>query len=292
MTATFFHGHCWETAAPGGVALYSAVEYRSTHHYLSGRISHPMWALDYAIDGGLCCRVGSAGAAWQVRPGGLAHLYPPGTPYWEDTRCMKGMLHGAYICFWGGESAGLRRFTDNPSHYARLLDPQHQLAALLQEAAGIAQRRGQAGYWQAQATLCRIIDLLLGADHLEADTWRLSPHDPGAGEPNLAARVQAYLRAHIDRPVALADIARAMQVSQSTLTHRYRQLTGETPLTTHTHLRIEQVKQCLLLGQPLATIAGQLGFCDVYHLSKTFKRVAGLSPRTFLHAAQEPSSTA
>jgi len=34
-------------------------------------------------------------------------------------------------------------------------------------------------------------------------------------------------------------------------------------------------------GLPLKAIAQRLGFSDAFHLSKTFKRVEGISPRTF-----------
>jgi len=32
---------------------------------------------------------------------------------------------------------------------------------------------------------------------------------------------------------------------------------------------------------PLRVVAESVGFCDEFHFSKTFKRVTGLSPRTW-----------
>jgi len=40
-------------------------------------------------------------------------------------------------------------------------------------------------------------------------------------------------------------------------------------------------KSLLLKGEKLITIAEMTGFYDEYHLSKTFKKQTGLSPRTF-----------
>ena len=46
-------------------------------------------------------------------------------------------------------------------------------------------------------------------------------------------------------------------------------------------LRIGLAKNLLLRGQRLKNIAQQTGFSDEYHLSKTFKRVEGKSPKQF-----------
>jgi len=41
------------------------------------------------------------------------------------------------------------------------------------------------------------------------------------------------------------------------------------------------VKQRFIMGEPLKVIAGDLGFCDVCHLSRIFSRVEGVSPREY-----------
>jgi len=46
--------------------------------------------------------------------------------------------------------------------------------------------------------------------------------------------------------------------------------------------RIERAKQRLwTTEEPLRAIAESLGFSDAFHLSKSFKRIAGMSPRDF-----------
>ena len=91
-----------------------------------------------------------------------------------------------------------------------------------------------------------------------------------------------YLKAHLAERVTLQGIARNAHVSVSTLSHRYRKETGETPITTLMRLRIDHAKVLLQRRLPLKIIADRLGFSDAYHLSKAFKRVTGVSPRGFL----------
>ena len=54
--------------------------------------------------------------------------------------------------------------------------------------------------------------------------------------------------------------------------------------------RIERAKQMLLQGdRPVCEIAAVLGFCDQSHLTRTFRRLTGVTPREFarLHSASD-----
>jgi len=62
---------------------------------------------------------------------------------------------------------------------------------------------------------------------------------------------------------------------------RFKQTTGKSPHQYILGLRIEQAKQQLLRGASLSQITEQLGFADQSHLSRSFKRVTGISPQAF-----------
>jgi len=83
--------------------------------------------------------------------------------------------------------------------------------------------------------------------------------------------------------VRLADLARALHLSPSSLSHRYRTAAGESPMQSLKRLRILRAKVLLLKGHSLADVAEQLGFYDQVHLSVTFKKSEGVSPRAFLN---------
>jgi AraC-like DNA-binding protein len=107
--------------------------------------------------------------------------------------------------------------------------------------------------------------------------------DPNREEEiSFAEKVDDYLREHSAERLTLAGIARHLHVSPSTLSHRYRQEAGRSPMKRLIEIRIGMAKGLLFRGYPLKTIAEQTGFSDMYHLSKTFKRQEGVSPRAFL----------
>ena len=70
-----------------------------------------------------------------MRPARTAHLYPPDTCYWEDTREEKGPRHNGYLLFTGGEHATLSDRVDPVSKHARFLDPEGVLGKLIESAA-------------------------------------------------------------------------------------------------------------------------------------------------------------
>jgi AraC-like DNA-binding protein len=155
---------------------------------------------------------------------------------------------------------------------------------LLNRAAHIDPTVSPSGYWKAQSLFFQIIHLLLQARTLDVHTGEVvrDPVSPGASE--LVASVCEYLQAHLAERVRVEDIARHLKTGLSTLAHRYRKETGESPLKTLARFRIDFAKSLLLQGFPPKAVASQAGFCDVYHFAKTFKRVEGVPPGAFVAA--------
>lgn len=277
--AEIWISHTWRRHPGVRPALIAATEVRGQITPSLTRPRIPWWVLDYEFAAYGLYRVHSARAAWEPRLACTAHLYPPGLPFWEDTRGHSGPRHSAWVLFTHGDAAGLPRLLHPRLKFARFLDDTGEVGALLQEMAHLGHEQGEAGFWEAQGVLNRLFALLLRAQPAGAGTWRLGAQTPLSGSARLAQAVRRFLGDHLAERLTLQRLAAHLHVSVSTLSHVYAQETGESPLATLRRLRIERARILVLQGLPLKVIAEQLGFSDAFHLSKTFKRLEGASPR-------------
>jgi AraC-like DNA-binding protein len=276
-------GYSW-TQPPRGIVpcVLSASYCRQPARGPARRIVHEFWVLDYARSDCGRVRVGSVRSRWLRRKWRTAHLYPPGTPYWEDSSRIGGPTHEAWVIFDGGDQAGLRALIRAGEAFACISDPAGRLDALMYAIARAGHDLGEAGFWRAQASLAEVFDLLRGVVRREDGPALLPAADPPAGSPTRLVRaVQDYFRAHLDGPIRLADLARHLSMSPSALSHRYAREAGQPPMSALTELRIEVARGLLLRGLKLDAVARQTGFYDAFHFSKTFKKVCGIPPSRF-----------
>lgn len=85
-----------------------------------------------------------------------------------------------------------------------------------------------------------------------------------------------------DTDMSIKDIASACNVSECYFRRLFKEYSGESPMDFRQKHRIEKAKQ-LLLSQMLTIgeIANELHFADIYHFSKTFKAIVGVSPSQY-----------
>lgn len=283
------YGWTWLTAPAEAPVLVNATRavWMTPHANRGARHSNPYWVLDYSLSDLGLFKVRRRTAPWLCHAAGEALLYPPRTPYWEDMTRVKPPIRNAWLMFRGGPGAGLDTLVRRAAGYARFVDSEGRLGRLIEQAAESGQREGEAGFWKAMGLLCEALDLLRHSVPIEVDTYRI-PATVAPETPTLAAAVTAFLHAHMVQRLSLGTIAQHLHVSVSTLSHRYRAETGESPIAALIRLRIQQARNLMMKGQRLKTIAAALGFSDVYHLSKMFKRVEGRSPRQFMQALNAP----
>lgn len=84
--------------------------------------------------------------------------------------------------------------------------------------------------------------------------------------------------------LSLAEIARRCDISECYFRRLFLEYSGESPQSFRQRYRIEKAKQLLLSDEQLSIgeIAEILHFSDIYHFSKTFKKLCGVSPTRFL----------
>lgn len=106
--------------------------------------------------------------------------------------------------------------------------------------------------------------------------------------PNLRKAV-VYLADHYAEPIRLGVLARQAHVSQSHLSFLFRSGLQMSCKSLLARIRIEKAKELLAedLRQPVTEVALRVGFADLSHFERSFRREVGLSPRQFRRAAQE-----
>lgn len=236
------------------------------------------WAISVLTDDGWETRVGDG--EWIVRKKGSANLYAPGTRH-EQRRRISGSVHFLYCCFYAGEPFSLRRIIEDKG-VAQIEDPGGRIFTGLREMAKVWEARGKAGMFRAQALLFELLNELGGMQPMEGiGRWRMSVDGKPYPAKDFVERVRAQMWPMRHGVIRLDTIARALHISKSGLSHRYREETGESPLQTQVCWRMEEASQLLTHDMPIKAIAEHLGYCDLYHFSKAFKRHTGVGPRRF-----------
>lgn len=91
--------------------------------------------------------------------------------------------------------------------------------------------------------------------------------------------IRDKLQRQLDKPVDLQQLANEAGLSKFHFARRFKQLTGQSPIQYHIHLRMQLA--CALLDQTelsIKQVAAKTGFSDPYYFSRSFKKVVGLSP--------------
>lgn len=113
---------------------------------------------------------------------------------------------------------------------------------------------------------------------------RLSSNPPqeAVGLPPELLRLMDYVHNHLHQPVTLQDLASLAEKSPATLHRLFRRHLHISPAQWIADQRFEEARRLCRTTHLTATeLADRLGFGDIYHFSKFFKRKAGLSIREY-----------
>ncbi|HEY3322106.1 MAG TPA: AraC family transcriptional regulator [Planctomycetota bacterium] len=100
--------------------------------------------------------------------------------------------------------------------------------------------------------------------------------------------VLKHIDENLGRRITVAELARIANYEKSHFSTLFLKLLGLSPMKYVGRKRIERVQLILQRSDAkLEGLAQEFGFHDAFHLSKTFKRVTGLSPRAFRQAKKE-----
>lgn len=272
---------CFNARVPGfGAVIRSAAEMREIPAWVREMQLSADWDLLY-FHTPVRIRIGSKRRPWLSAGANTAVLLSPFAHFWIDTRPSDGHGHHSWINIEALDHAAVPRLPCLREGVPYLRDPDGVLGEVMTGLVDLVVELQDRSFWALQLVGNRILGLLARAVPQADGSLTLGGQAPVSVDP-LVARVLAHLSTHLSGKLTLGDIAKALNTSLSTLSHHYRQTTGETALETHRRMRLLEVKRLLSLGQPLAAIAAEVGYCDVHHLSREFKRQEGMTPRAFV----------
>jgi len=215
---------------------------------------------------------------WCELTEGRGVIYRPHTPH--DERVPRGVCTSAWAFLEIDDDALFDDMADAPSMWV-FDDPQQIAAGCLES---LRKTTGPDGPAQLirHGLLCELVGRLLAAARRDGP---FTVTDLEEGNDSVIERADRYMRRHLHTRCRVADVAEHVGLSESGLHHAYRRVTGQTPMAALRTMRLEAARALLLRGvSTLETIAAQTGFADAFHLSKSFKRHFGVSPRAYLRS--------
>jgi len=98
--------------------------------------------------------------------------------------------------------------------------------------------------------------------------------------PEKIRQVRQYLDQHACKKVSLQKLAEGVGLSIPHLCAEFRRCYGDSPINYLIGLRLKQARYLLLNhGLSVGEVASRVGYDDIYHFSKLFKKQFGVSPR-------------
>jgi len=94
--------------------------------------------------------------------------------------------------------------------------------------------------------------------------------------------VQDHLRAHLDAPIAVDELARMVGVSTSHFSALFKAATGSSVMEFVKRQRSARARELLLTTSlSVGEIARRVGYADAFYFSRQFRAVNGVAPRDF-----------
>ena len=77
------------------------------------------------------------------------------------------------------------------------------------------------------------------------------------------------------------ELASMFSIKDTSLQRRFYIAINLSPVQVKQILFVKKIKQDLATGMKISVIAAKYDFCDEYFMSRTFKKIAGVSPRNY-----------
>lgn len=105
-------------------------------------------------------------------------------------------------------------------------------------------------------------------------------------------RIRDYLHAGVGERIRVDDLAALASMSRFQLSRQFQKAFGLPLHAYHLHVRLGEARRRLTRGEPIASVAHDLGFVDQSHLHRRFKGAFGFTPGEWRQAAQRSKTSA
>jgi len=261
--------HCWIVSDQNGMMFYNG-------HYSHEFMEHAHDDLTFVLVTGGAVSIVIDGCEQTVGPGELAVIGPQqihaARPIWNEGWCMRSLqiLLDSSESNSGmvGQPVGLEEPIYGPS------DPLTQWFLnfhLEAEARSFEPVAEQGMYSHMQNMLEEGLSM-----------FRVEPCGNAGDE--VISEIRMLLSDPDSDNFPIQDMANQFEMSEFTLIKKFRNRFGISPHRWRLQCRANEVSRRLRTGYSLADAATSCGFSDQAHMSRTFKRVFGVTPGTFSEA--------
>ena len=242
-------------------------------------MSDPFSRIYYVTDGEGVLRIhGEGGQGEQVIPllPGSLYLIPAYTrcSFWTDATVTISYVHLQLLI------EGFLPFFDSvPFRFERIPDTSEEIEGTFDLLISTLSAQGPP---PAPASLLRC----QGSLYLMASRFCAAE---GSGRmisrreiPGWLIEVAGYIRDHIETKLTVQGVADTFGYDRSYLSRMFSSCLHQPISRFIRERRIERAVELLLSGEPQKSAAQALGYADVFHFSRQFKQVTGLSPGAYI----------
>lgn len=125
----------------------------------------------------------------------------------------------------------------------------------------------------------RLVSCILEClSHIEKSTYmeRLTQSNK-----NYVKNAIIYIEYEYGRGISVNDISNQLKLDRTYFYRIFKKETGKTPKVYLMEYRIKKAKSLIAMGIDFKTISNSIGLRDVYHFSKLFKKIEGVSPSKY-----------
>jgi AraC-like DNA-binding protein len=234
---------------------------------------HNFYQIDYFYEGRGSVVINRK--KYWVKPGDLFIANPDDRHGFQADR--ERPMEGISFKFTLGVKNRSLRFPNYVANLAQLPGMQYrELESYLRRACAEA-NSFQHGHFEVAAALISAFFVLL-TRYLKTGT----DLPEGKSDRKTCAFLLDYIRLHCDAPIQLEDLGKLVGLHPRYLCQKFSKEIGRSPMAALTEARMERARQLLTRTRlPISEVGAQAGYRDVYHFSKRFKNVVGMSPRKF-----------